>query len=49
MFDLIPRSTKTHPGPVVHLSDRPRDEAKVSAGADASPTTILDPMRPLLT
>lgn len=24
------RSTKTHPGPVVHLSDSPRDEGKVS-------------------
>ncbi|XP_048862282.1 syntaxin-binding protein 5-like isoform X2 [Brienomyrus brachyistius] len=25
----IELSTKTHPGPVVHLSDRPRDEAKL--------------------
>lgn len=25
-----PRSTKTHPGPVVHLSDSPKDEGKVS-------------------
>ncbi|XP_029329583.1 syntaxin-binding protein 5-like, partial [Mus caroli] len=26
----IELSTKTHPGPVVHLSDSPRDEGKVS-------------------
>lgn len=26
---IFPRSTKTHPGPVVHLSDSPKDEGKV--------------------
>ena len=41
-----PRSTKTHPGPVVHISDNPMDEGKVqnphstSLRHDQSPLTI---------
>lgn len=30
LLNWFDRSTKTHPGPVVHLSDSPRDEGKVS-------------------
>ena len=30
LFPSCRRSTKTHPGPVVHLSDSPKDEGKVS-------------------
>lgn len=30
VLNWFDRSTKTHPGPVVHLSDSPRDEGKVS-------------------
>lgn len=29
IFVVFHRSTKTHPGPVVHLSDSPKDEGKV--------------------
>lgn len=32
------RSTKTHPGPVVHLSDSPKDEGKVCRRIKASPS-----------
>lgn len=31
------RSTKTHPGPVVHLSDSPKDEGKVSRHIKQTP------------
>ncbi len=33
------RSTKTHPGPVVHLSDSPKDEGKVSKQMKELPAT----------
>lgn len=43
-FLFFHRSTKTHPGPVVHLSDSPKDEGKVSRykwKAICSPTSLL--------
>lgn len=48
LFPSCRRSTKTHPGPVVHLSDSPKDEGKVSRkikktplGFPQAPTLIL--------
>lgn len=47
IFPCCHRSTKTHPGPVVHLSDSPKDEGKVSRqiktapGSPQAPTLML--------
>ena len=39
IFPSHHRSTKTHPGPVVHLSDSPKDEGKVSGQIQEAPNT----------
>uniref|UniRef100_A0A8C3F451 Syntaxin-binding protein 5-like n=1 Tax=Chrysemys picta bellii TaxID=8478 RepID=A0A8C3F451_CHRPI len=36
------RSTKTHPGPVVHLSDSPRDEGKLLIGYENGTVVLWD-------
>lgn len=45
---LSHRSTKTHPGPVVHLSDSPKDEGKVGKqGKDKPATPPGSPQAPI--
>ncbi|RXM35833.1 Syntaxin-binding protein 5-like [Acipenser ruthenus] len=36
------RATKTHPGPVVHLSDSPRDEGKMLIGFESGTVVLWD-------
>ncbi|XP_064413227.1 syntaxin-binding protein 5-like isoform X2 [Latimeria chalumnae] len=38
----IELSTKTHPGPVVHLSDSPRDEGKLLIGYESGTVVVWD-------
>ncbi|XP_062906719.1 syntaxin-binding protein 5-like isoform X9 [Mobula hypostoma] len=38
----IELSTKTHPGPVVHLSDSPRDEGKLLLGFESGTVVLWD-------
>ncbi|XP_059506261.1 syntaxin-binding protein 5-like isoform X2 [Stegostoma tigrinum] len=38
----IELSTKTHPGPVVHLSDSPRDEGKLLMGFESGTVVLWD-------
>uniref|UniRef100_UPI00398F630A syntaxin-binding protein 5-like isoform X7 n=1 Tax=Pristiophorus japonicus TaxID=55135 RepID=UPI00398F630A len=38
----IELSTKTHPGPVVHLSDSPRDEGKLLVGFESGTVVLWD-------
>ncbi|XP_072901466.1 syntaxin-binding protein 5-like isoform X7 [Hemitrygon akajei] len=38
----IELSTKTHPGPVVHLSDSPRDEGKLLLGYESGTVVLWD-------
>ncbi|XP_068127055.1 syntaxin-binding protein 5-like isoform X2 [Hyperolius riggenbachi] len=38
----IELSTKTHPGPVVHLSDTPRDEGKLLIGYESGTVVLWD-------
>ncbi|XP_078089114.1 syntaxin-binding protein 5-like isoform X2 [Mustelus asterias] len=38
----IELSTKTHPGPVVHLSDSPRDEGKLLIGFESGTVVLWD-------
>ncbi|XP_075449011.1 syntaxin-binding protein 5-like isoform X2 [Ascaphus truei] len=38
----IELSTKSHPGPVVHLSDTPRDEAKLLIGYESGTVVLWD-------
>lgn len=40
-FSCPHRSTKTHPGPVVHLSDSPKDEGKVGKQSEEELVTPL--------
>lgn len=47
-FSLL-RSTKTHPGPVVHLSDSPKDEGKVRSSSLFSPPLHFSRSRELKT
>lgn len=39
IFAFCYRATKTHPGPVVHLSDSPKDEGKVGRQINKTPAT----------
>lgn len=49
IFPSHHRSTKTHPGPVVHLSDSPKDEGKVSGQIKQNTSTPGFPQAPALT